>query len=187
MCDLHACLHFYGFVFCSISLLFLYLRMRMFSNPRPIAGVPFDLAGRFRATLLLHTTCVRSWCNWSAMGWLRFVGSLKLQVSFAKEPCKRDYILRKRPIRVYVKEPTNRGHTRPSAVWRHNKPKPNQKKMTIWPSGCWLKLFSVIFQRRHHGLLGSSSYEFIIIIRRGSQEVVFFECVRNTTLFLGVH
>jgi len=29
------------------------------------------------------------------MGWLRLVGSLKLYVSFAKEPYKRDYILRK--------------------------------------------------------------------------------------------
>ena len=32
------------------------------------------------------------------MGWLRLVGSLKLHVSFAKEPYKRDYILLKRPI-----------------------------------------------------------------------------------------
>jgi len=32
------------------------------------------------------------------MGWLRLVGSLKLQVSFVKEPYKRDYILQKRPI-----------------------------------------------------------------------------------------
>jgi len=32
------------------------------------------------------------------MGWLRLVGSLKLQVSFAKEPYKRAYILPKRPI-----------------------------------------------------------------------------------------
>jgi len=31
------------------------------------------------------------------MGWLRLVGSLKLQVCFAKEPYKRDYILPKRP------------------------------------------------------------------------------------------
>jgi len=30
------------------------------------------------------------------MGWLRLVGSLKLQVSF--EPCKRDNILQKRPM-----------------------------------------------------------------------------------------
>jgi len=32
------------------------------------------------------------------MRWLRLVGSLKLQVSFAKEPNERDYILQKRPI-----------------------------------------------------------------------------------------
>jgi len=32
------------------------------------------------------------------MGWLPLVGSLKLQVSFAKEPYKRDDILQKRPI-----------------------------------------------------------------------------------------
>ena len=32
--------------------------------------------------------------------WLRLVGSLKLQVSFAKEPYKRDYILQKRPINL---------------------------------------------------------------------------------------
>jgi len=32
------------------------------------------------------------------MGWLCIVGSIKLWVSFAKEPYKRDYILQKRPI-----------------------------------------------------------------------------------------
>ena len=32
------------------------------------------------------------------MGWLRLVGSLKRQVSFAKEPYKRDHILQKRLI-----------------------------------------------------------------------------------------
>jgi len=32
------------------------------------------------------------------MGWLRLVGSLKSQVSFAKEPYKRDDILQKRRI-----------------------------------------------------------------------------------------
>jgi len=32
------------------------------------------------------------------MRWLRLVGSLKLQVSFAKEPYNRDDILQKRPI-----------------------------------------------------------------------------------------
>jgi len=34
----------------------------------------------------------------STMGWLRLLIPLKLQVSFAKEPYKRDYILQKRPI-----------------------------------------------------------------------------------------
>jgi len=32
------------------------------------------------------------------MRWLRLVGYLKLQVSFAKEPYKRDNILQKRPV-----------------------------------------------------------------------------------------
>jgi len=32
------------------------------------------------------------------MGWLQAGGSLKLQVSFAKEPYERDDILQKRPI-----------------------------------------------------------------------------------------
>ena len=34
----------------------------------------------------------------STIGWLRLVGSLTLQVSFAKEPYKRDCVLQKRPI-----------------------------------------------------------------------------------------
>ena len=34
----------------------------------------------------------------TGMGWLRLVGSLKLQVSFEKEPYKRDDILQKRPL-----------------------------------------------------------------------------------------
>jgi len=32
------------------------------------------------------------------MGWLRLVASLKIQVSFAKGPYKRDDILQKRPV-----------------------------------------------------------------------------------------
>ena len=32
------------------------------------------------------------------MGWLRLVGSIKLLVSFAKEPYNRDEILQKRPV-----------------------------------------------------------------------------------------
>ena len=54
-------------------------------------------------TQLLHckrnhyTTCAHTLTH-THMGWLRLVGSFKLQVSFAKEPYKRDYILPKRPI-----------------------------------------------------------------------------------------
>ena len=40
-----------------------------------------------------HTSAIQS-----RVGWLRLVGSLKLQVSFAKEPYKREDILQKRPI-----------------------------------------------------------------------------------------
>ena len=39
------------------------------------------------------------------MAWLRLVGSLQLQVSFAKAPYKTDDILQKKPI---LKEPNNR-------------------------------------------------------------------------------
>jgi len=50
-------------VYFSISLVFEYLRMRISSNPRSIAGVPFDLVKRFRASLLLRITCMRFWSN----------------------------------------------------------------------------------------------------------------------------
>ena len=49
------------------------------------------------------------------MGWLRFVGSSKLQISFAMQPYKIDDILQKRPI--IFKEPTNR--SRPIASETH--------------------------------------------------------------------
>jgi len=41
--------------------------------------------------------CTRHFAQ-ETMGWLRLVGSLKSFFSFAKEPCKRDYILQKRHI-----------------------------------------------------------------------------------------
>jgi len=42
------------------------------------------------------------------MGWLRLVGSLELQISFAKEPYKRDLYSAKETYTL--KEPTNRSH-----------------------------------------------------------------------------
>jgi len=38
------------------------------------------------------------------MGWLWLVGSIKLWVSFAKEPYKRDYVLRKRPVIFHLRD-----------------------------------------------------------------------------------
>jgi len=43
-------------------------------------------------------SCNRSGPHELVMRWLRLVGSIKIQVSFAKEPYKRDDILQKRPI-----------------------------------------------------------------------------------------
>jgi len=51
--------------FCSMSLLFDYMCVRLLLISWSIAGVPSS-ARRFRASLLLHTTCVRSWCTWRA-------------------------------------------------------------------------------------------------------------------------
>ena len=52
-------------------------------------------------TSLLHSHCIsndmHSRCISNGMGRLRLVGSWKLQLSFAKEPYKRDYFLQKRP------------------------------------------------------------------------------------------
>ena len=47
-------------------------------------------------TFLRECLVPRMWQH--TMGWLRLVGSLKLKVSFAKEPFQRDYILQKRPM-----------------------------------------------------------------------------------------
>jgi len=59
-------LRVYEYAFCSIHLLLVYLLVHMSSNPRSIAGVPFDSVGRFWASLLLRTTCMHSCCNWIA-------------------------------------------------------------------------------------------------------------------------
>ena len=42
--------------------------------------------------------CIFMYTYIYTMGWLRVVGSLKLKVSFAKEPYIRDYILQKSPV-----------------------------------------------------------------------------------------
>jgi len=58
------------------------------------------------------------------MGWLPLLGSLKLYVSFAKEPYKRDDILPKRPIilrrLLIVATPWTFSHVRSIVIW-HSK------------------------------------------------------------------
>jgi len=59
-----------GFFRLSVFCLFLFCLyicvLRISSNLRSIASVLLDSAGRFQATLLLHTTCMCSWGNWIA-------------------------------------------------------------------------------------------------------------------------
>jgi len=57
------------------------------------------------------------------MGWLRIVGSLKLEVSTVKEPYKRDYILlQKRPVILrsihIVATPYEKDYRRDLHVWK---------------------------------------------------------------------
>ena len=47
-------------------------------------------------------------CAHCRMGWLRLVGSLKLQVSFAEQPYKQDYSAKET---YNIKEPTHRSHS----------------------------------------------------------------------------
>jgi len=56
-----------------------------------------------RLPLLLSIYLIDSYYSmmsffFSDMGWLRLVGSLKVKVSFAKEPYERDDILQMRPV-----------------------------------------------------------------------------------------
>jgi len=56
------------------------------------------LQGVCCSVCVLQCVCVAVRCSDVLMGWLWLVGSIKLQVSFAKEPNKRDNILQKGPI-----------------------------------------------------------------------------------------
>jgi len=58
-----------------------------------------DLNQFFSIFIHVHVfVCVSTWVSDRDMGWLRLVGSMKLQVSFAIEPYKRDDILQKTSI-----------------------------------------------------------------------------------------
>jgi len=65
-----------------------------------------------------YTTAVL--CRLAGVGWLQSVGSMILQVSFAKESYKREYILQKGPIvlSILLTEATPFHHT--ATVTWHN-------------------------------------------------------------------
>jgi len=69
--------------------------------------------------------------EWLGMGWLRLAGSLKLQVSFAKEPYKRDDILQDT---YNLKEPTNRGHPIRNATHTNTGVIPRRTGIYLWMS-----------------------------------------------------
>ena len=68
----------------------------------PVRQNPLDAFCFFilNSNFQIPTHMLSSHNSCHGMGWLRLVGSLKLYVSFAKEPHKSDDILQKRPIIV---------------------------------------------------------------------------------------
>ena len=71
------------------------LSLFSFSHPHALSHVlSLFISLSFSRSLSLPTLHSRA----RVMGWLRLAGSIKLQVSFAKEPYKRDNILQERPI-----------------------------------------------------------------------------------------
>jgi len=69
--------------------------LKPLTKERWISELRLDMIKRDNAQITLNEEAGRAP---RCMGWLRLVGSLKLQVSFAKETYKRDYVLQKRPI-----------------------------------------------------------------------------------------
>ena len=72
------------------------------TNYRALLRCPITkTSNRLRHALCLPFLCVVNvYCHACSfrVGWLWLVGSIKLNVSFAKEPCKRGAILQKRPV-----------------------------------------------------------------------------------------
>ena len=75
--------------------MFTYIYLHYISHTQMILGM--RLLAHSRVTVSTSTGASLIYlCIFIHKEWLRLVGSLKLQVSFAKEPYKRDYILQKR-------------------------------------------------------------------------------------------
>jgi len=81
-------------VFCTS----LFVYMGLYTIGRLIhSNRPSLICGVCDSFICVYCNLLRFYVYTWSMGWLRLVGSLKLQVSFAKEPYKRDDILQKRP------------------------------------------------------------------------------------------
>ena len=96
----------------------------------------------------------RMWSNLaSTVGWLRLGGSFKLEVSFAKEPYKRDHILKKRPLisrsLLIVATPRVPWHTkRHGALWRHGTQEHSRIYCVPWRFAGML--LCAMTQTKHH-------------------------------------
>jgi len=64
------------------------------------------------------------------MGWLRIVASIKLSVSFTKEPYKRDNILQKRPLILSILLNVATPHPQSEGLVFFAK-EPNEKKVSF--------------------------------------------------------
>ena len=72
------------------TLMYIYIYTYIYIYVYPYQGICLRSLLATFSTVITYSTF--------SMGWLRLVASIILQVSFAKEPYKRDYILQKRPI-----------------------------------------------------------------------------------------
>jgi len=76
-------------------------RQKIFMCLRSIAGVPFDSDRRFRATLLLRTTCMRLWGNWVASC------VLVLQTKYQNSACLHRCMYMARTHNTHIHTPHN--------------------------------------------------------------------------------
>jgi len=85
-CTIHVYAHMYVYSYMYICI-FIHLKYTLARNNSYLF---------IQMYMYIHTSEVPG--RYTDMGWLRLAGSLKLQVSFAKEPYETDDILQKRPI-----------------------------------------------------------------------------------------
>ena len=82
---------------------YIWMWIRRLSNWLIIVSLAVCVCVCIHVCVCVYTQCIMfvdvdSLLVKMAIGWLMLVGSINLQVSFAKEPYERDYILQKRPV-----------------------------------------------------------------------------------------